>query len=159
MAFAITCDLTGTTGRITCGCPPEHPEDAGHHDSCDLSDVSAVDLHEVVGCAPDCCDQHGADGHGHDPKECLVEHPPGSCPQPSDCRLWKQLRSHQADPDAAGMPKDCPGGHHGYGVEGCVVCHPLTITFIPDGPRDRIRLRMTDQLRDSVTADLSGRGA
>jgi len=129
LTFAITCDLTGRTGRVSCGCPPDHDAaSAGvHHDACGMTD-----LHAIPGCVADCCDQHGTDGHDHDPAECLVEHPPGSCPDPASCKVWKNLRSHVEDP--SGMPAECPGGHHGYGVKDCVPCHPLTITFLPDQP-------------------------
>ena len=129
--FAITCDRTGTTGYAGCACPEGHDaEQLGHHPAeCQLSD-----LHAVPGCVAGCCDQHGQDDHDHDPQSCDVEHPAGSCPRPADCKVWRNLRSHVEDPDGAGMPVECPGGHHGYGVPGCVVCHPLTITFTPASP-------------------------
>jgi hypothetical protein len=125
--YAITCDLTGKTAYAGCACPDGHdPAQIGkHHDTCQLSD-----FHATVGCADKCCGQD----HDHDPKVCTAEHPAGSCPNPADCKLWRNVRSHHEDPDADGLPADCPGGHHGYGVAGCVVCHPLTITFTPAEP-------------------------
>lgn len=124
--FAITCDLTGTTGYAGCSCPEGHdPVQLGHHDACQMSD-----FHAVVGCADKCCGQD----HDHDPKSCPTEHPAGSCPTPANCKLWRNVRSHHEDPDAAGLPVECPGGHHGYGVPGCAVCHPLTITYTPAEP-------------------------
>jgi hypothetical protein len=120
--YAIQCDLSGATGYAGCGCPPEHDaaQAAQHHEVCQLTD-----LHAVVGCAPECCDQHGDDGHDHEPKVCTAVH--GACPSPDDRKFWKNLRSHQEDPDAAGMPvsarpadRDQPPGrvqlrddHHG----------------------------------------------
>jgi len=131
MTFAITCDLTGTTARTGCGCPGGHdPAQAGeHHGDCGLHPAA---MHALLSCTAACCGQHGDDGHDHHPAECTAEH--GPCPSPDSCRMWISMRSHVPDPDAAGMPRACPGGHHGYGVPGCVVCHPLTITFLPDEP-------------------------
>lgn len=121
--FAITCDLTGRTAYAGCACPDGHdPAQAGHHDTCQMAD-----LHATVGCASTCCAQ---DHDDHDPKSCTAEH--GACPDPAGCKLWANVRSHHDDP--SGLPVQCPGGHHGYGVEGCVVCHPLTITFLPSEP-------------------------
>jgi hypothetical protein len=124
--FAITCDRTGTTGYAGCGCPDGHdPADLGHHDTCQMGD-----LQSVPGCAGTCCGQD----HDHDPQSCDAKH--GACPDPAGCKLWKNVLSHQdpSNPDAPKLPKECPGGHHGYGVPGCVVCHPLTITFLPTEP-------------------------
>ena len=102
--FAITCDLTGATGYAGCACPDGHDANQlGHHpDECQLSD-----LHAIPGCVADCCDQHGEDDHDHEPQSCPTEHPAGSCPSPADCKMWRNMRSHVEDPDAAGMP--CSG--------------------------------------------------
>lgn len=139
LTYAITCDLTGTTARVACGCPAGHdPAAAGeHHEDCGLHPKG---MHAAVGCAGTCCaDGDACPNEGHHPQECTAEH--GACPDPGGCKLWAGVRSHVPDPDAAGLPRSCPGGHHGYGVPGCVVCHPLTVTFIP-GQDERVQLQM-----------------
>ena len=128
--FQITCDLTGTTGYAGCGCPEGHdPVLLGHHGTCQMSD-----FHAVVGCTATCCAKDSDPDHSHDPQSCPAEHPPGSCPSPASCKLWLNVRANHPDPDGGALPAECPGGHHGYGVDGCVVCHPLTITYLPDQP-------------------------
>jgi hypothetical protein len=125
--YAISCDGCGTTAYAGCACPEGHdPAQLGqHHDTCQLSSIDAL-----VTCPPgsDCCQ----DDHDHAPDDCHAEH--GRCPAPASCKLWRNVRSHHEDPDAAGLPAECPGGHHGFGVPGCTPCRALTITFIPSEP-------------------------
>jgi hypothetical protein len=125
--FSISCDGCGTTAYAGCGCPDGHdPAQLGHHDTCQLSVIEAL-----VKCPPTsgCCQ----DDHDHvPPPTCDVQH--GPCPAPASCKLWRNVRSHYADPDASGVPVSCPGGHHGFGVPGCVPCRALTITFLPVEP-------------------------
>jgi hypothetical protein len=138
LTYAITCDLSGATGLAACGCPDEHdPVAAGiHHGTCQLHPEA---VHGVPPCPPGACCTEDAEDHSHHVETCDAVH--GACPDPAGCRLWRNVRSHYADPDAAGVPEQCPGGHHGYGVEGCVVCHPLTITFTAASP---VRLRRAE---------------
>jgi hypothetical protein len=123
--FQIQCDGCGTSAYAGCGCPDGHdPVQLGHHATCQLSAIEAL-----VECPPgsDCCQ----DDHDHvAPAVCFVEH--GACPAPAACKLWRNVRSHHDDP--SGLPLECPGGHHGFGVPGCVPCRALTITFLPSEP-------------------------
>ena len=124
--YQVQCDGCGTSAYAGCGCPDgQEPAQNGHHDSCQLASIEAL-----VTCPPGagCCQ----DGHDHAPADCAVQH--GACPDPAGCKLWRNVRSHQEDPDAAGLPKECPGGHHGFGVPGCTPCRALTITFLPVEP-------------------------
>jgi hypothetical protein len=56
----------------------------------------------------------------------------GACPTPNNCKVWLSMQPHLENSnqrDTSAGP--CPGGHCGLGVDGCAVCHPLTITVIP----------------------------
>jgi len=126
--YQVSCDGCGTSAYIGCGCPDGHdPQLLGHHASCQMGDIEGS-----VACPPEatqCCQTDGCD---HKPADCPREH--GACPAPANCKLWRNVRSHHEDPDAAGLPKECPGGHHGFGVPGCTPCRALTVTFLPVEP-------------------------
>jgi hypothetical protein len=125
--YQVQCDGCGTSAYVGCGCPPGHdPQQDGHHADCAMGALEA----QVV-CPPGsgCCEQD----HDHvPPATCDAAH--GACPAPAACKMWRNVRSHHEDPDAAGLPVECPGGHHGFGVPGCTPCRALTITFLPTEP-------------------------
>ena len=124
----LTCDGCAAVGYADCTCPEGYdPHTAGHLPGCAMGNLGA----QVV-CKPaaGCCQ----DGHDHDAaaNACPGGHPEGSCPAPSSCKLWANVRSHHEDPDGAGLPASCPGGHCGAGVPGCTVCRPITV-MVPPG--------------------------
>jgi len=83
-------------------------------------------------CPPesDCCqeDHH----HGQAANACTSGH--GACPNPDNCAVWLGMQPHQENSNQRDTTTGpCPGNHCGVGVDGCTVCRPLKITFIPGG--------------------------
>jgi len=70
------------------------------------------------------CQVSGTSGFTEDPSKAYDAL---ACPENSACC--------KSDHDCGEAANACPGGHPdgrcGYGVDGCTVCHPLTITVIP----------------------------
>jgi hypothetical protein len=126
--FTLTCDgVCGTTAYADCQCPDGYdPRTAGHLPGCQMVNLGAL---VVCPADSDCCQEdHDHDAAGN---ACTADHPAGSCPAPAACKLWANVRSHHEDPDAAGLPVSCPGGHCGKGVPDCTVCRPITVTVPP----------------------------
>jgi hypothetical protein len=116
--YSISHPMCGASRTIRCLCPPGA---TAHHGDCYAGDFDAA-----LDCTPGygCCGEdhhHGRNanacpgveqGHGDvacaspDPLACTAVTPPG---------------------------EDCPGGHCGYGVHGCQVCRPITITVLDLG--------------------------
>ncbi len=126
--------------RAFIDCHPDCPSDTlGYHVQglCVMADPDAA-----LVCPPGsgCCeDDHSGDPdfRGHALLRCETDHSSHACPNPGTCRLWASAKSHHAAAKAEGtayaekLPDDCPGGHHGEGVEGCKACRSLVITAIP----------------------------
>lgn len=125
--LTLSCDGCGTIAYADCGCPDGYdPHTGGHLPGCQMGNLDAQ-----LACPPtsDCCQEDH--DHAEQADSCTAQHT-GPCPNPTSCKLWANLRSHVEDPDAAGMPANCPGGHCGVGVPGCTVCRPITI-IVPPG--------------------------
>lgn len=80
----------------------------------------------------DCCKidhdhQAAADACTADHSDQDCPDPPGKCPSHLSMQAW----AHSGDVLPDHLADDCPGGHHGLGVEDCTVCRPVTITAMP----------------------------
>jgi hypothetical protein len=129
MALTLICKGCGTVAYADCSCPDGYdPHTAGHLPGCAMGDLDG----QVVCTGSGCCQEDH--DHAATANACPAKggHPAGSCPNPSSCELWTNVRSHHEDPDADGLPVSCPGGHCGFGVPGCTVCRPITI-IVPPG--------------------------
>jgi hypothetical protein len=126
-----------TSAYIDCICPPEMAGVPGHLEGCPMGDPDAQ-----ITCPPgsDCCQvDHSGDParRGHALLACPTDHADHPCPYPRNCGLWAPVVAHHArlrklgDPAALSPPEDCPGGHHGYGVQDCGVCRPVVVTLMP----------------------------
>jgi hypothetical protein len=119
-----------TSSYVDCTCPPEMDNVAGHLSGCPLLAPG-----DSVVCPPtsDCCKIP----HSHEVTSCPADHADHPCPFPRNCGLWTPIVAHHArlraigHPDALSPPEDCPGGHHGYGVQDCGVCRPVVVTLMP----------------------------
>jgi hypothetical protein len=149
--YHIQCRGCGTSAFADCACERlgHDPSVAGaHHPQCPMTDPDGL-----VACPPGsaCCqDDHSGDPdrRGHALLACAVDHSAAACPEPAGCHLWASVKAHhasmaahQAAPGAElrdawpaeDLPDDCPGGHHGLGVEGCGVCRALVVTAVGAG--------------------------
>jgi hypothetical protein len=128
-----------TSAYLDCHCELLGHDLAGvgaHAAGCPFADLGA----QVV-CPPGspCCKQD----HSHDAtaNACPQNHGTAPCPNPGRCETWEQQKRDvvNLDPDVHGQLKaslahitgDCPGGHCGFGVPGCTVCRPVTVTVMP----------------------------
>jgi hypothetical protein len=100
------------------------------HTKAFVDETQVSDFDAALVCPPsdDCCgeDHH----HGEAVERCPGGH--GACPTPDNCAVWLGMQPHLPDSnvrDTSAGP--CPGGHHGFGVDGCTVCRPITITPVP----------------------------
>ena len=63
-------------------------------------------------------------------------HPGVPCPDADADRCLVHSGGHSAALDLAPEARvrragKCPGGHCGFGVDGCTICRPVTITLLP----------------------------
>lgn len=133
----LQCNGCGSQVFTDCACPPGHDAAAAgaHHDSCPHSDLDGQ-----LACR--CCPENH--DHAAAANACPGGHDDAPCPEPRDCRLWKNATVDARHPLyegghpllAPGHRKgdpvpDCPGGHCHKDVPGCAICRPVTITVIP----------------------------
>ena len=131
--FQVTCKGCSATAYVDCTCPPETKPAGGHHPLCPLTDLGSNVL-----CDPDsgCCQAE----HSHDlnamscPGITAGGHPGAPCPAAGRCLVHSGGHSAARDlgPEVqVRRSGKCPGGHCGFGVEGCTICRPVTITLLP----------------------------
>lgn len=144
MPYHIQCQGCGTSAYVDCGgCPPEvFDVMGGHLPLCSMADAGAN-----VSCPPGsgCCDgsDHPELSHDQQARQCEADHAAAghACGhrEPGDCRVYHGTIPERGPCSAALHGKEigdcthdeCPGGHHGLGVEQCTVCRPVTIIAMP----------------------------
>jgi hypothetical protein len=124
----VQCPGCGTSAYIDCipGCDQVV---GAHIAGCPMSDPAAS-----ITCRADsdCCKTD----HDHQAAadNCPADHSDHPCPdEPGKCgvHLGMQMWAHDEDTLPDHLQGDCPGGHHGLGVQDCSVCRPLVITVPP----------------------------
>lgn len=131
----VTCKQCSSTVYVDCTCLPGTKPAGGHNPLCAMTDLGSN-----LQCHPDgdCCQED----HSHDqaanacPGIAAGGHPGEPCPAPNPDRCLVYSGGYSAARDLAPEQRvrrtgTCPGGHCGFGVKGCTICRPITITLLP----------------------------
>ena len=133
----VTCKGCSSAAYVDCTCelivPGAKPPD-GHHVLCPMTDLGSNVLCDEDG---DCCQE--SHSHTEAANACpgiIAGHPGAPCPDADKARCLTYSGGYSAAPDLAPEARvrrlgKCPGGHCGFGVEGCTICRPVTITLLP----------------------------